>query len=95
MAWRDAALHVPMGFAFAAVIALPFAALTPLTFWQAAPPACVVAALAVWLREATQWQEDAQPRPSWKFLRGWRETALTAETLVPIAALLIAGVMLI
>lgn len=102
MSWRDAAFHVPMGFGFAAAIALPFAVLTPLGFWQALPSACIAAAPFVWLREAVQWQEDEDnrrkqaglPKLTWKFFRGWRETALRDETWVPIAALLIMGVVL-
>lgn len=102
MAWRDAALHVPMGFAFAVAIALPFVVLTPLTFWQAMPPALIAAIPFVWLREATQWQEDednrrkqaGMPELTWKFCRGWRETALKDETWVPALALLVLGVVL-
>lgn len=101
MSWRDALLHIPMGAAFATVIALPFVVLTPLTFWQAASPALFAAAPVGWLREATQWQEDednrrkkaGMPELTWKFFRGWRETALREETWVPIVALGVGGLL--
>ena len=84
MAWRDAALHIPLGLAFSGIAAATMALPWPLS-------AFAIGAEALYLREVVQEQADSgnDIRTGWAFWR-WG-VGKNVETWVPIAALIIAG----
>lgn len=84
---RDAALHVPMGLAFAGIALATSYVQQPLG-------AAICGAWMVYLREVSQIQEDINAK-RWKFLTGWNPFAWSSgkniETWVPVTALIIGG----
>ena len=85
MSWRDAALHIPLGLAFSGIAAATMALPWPLS-------AFAIGAGALYLREVTQ----EQAKTGNDIRAGWNPFAWgkgkNIETWVPIAALLMAGV---
>lgn len=91
MSWRDAALHIPLGLAFSGIAAATMALPWPLN-------AFTIGAEMIFLREVSQIQEDIDSEDC-KICTGWAfwrwSASKNIETWVPIAALLVAGVLLI
>lgn len=90
MSLRDAALHVPLGIAFAGI-----AAVTMLLPWPLS--AFAIAAEMIFLREVSQIQEDINSS-SCKICTGWNfltwGTGKNIETWGPIMALVIIGLII-
>ena len=87
MAWRDAALHIPLGLVFTGIAAATMALPWPLS-------ASAPMAKALYLREVVQEQADSgnDIRAGWN---PWRwGVGKNVETWVPIAALIIAGLIM-
>ena len=87
MSWRDAALHIPLGLAFTGIAAATMALPWPLS-------AFAIGAEALYLREVVQEQADGGN----DIRTGWNPFAWgkgkNVETWVPIAALIIAGLIM-
>lgn len=89
MSWKDAVLHIPLGLALTGIAAATMALPWPLS-------AFVIGSEMIFLREVSQKQEDIDSETC-KICTGWDfwnwGASKLIETWVPIAVLLILGVL--